>query len=396
MSIISFFASTATSVEHLRKFTASIFAQVSVEHTESSKFHRSTRTLEAFADAVDHEIRAFYKWCANKEEDICRVQSSSMGPSITVSLLGLEKAVRDAHSKSFDVLLDVLRQVADRSTLRSTSLPVWKLSQSIAQTAPVNVTANLLDILNRMVQDQLSMGDEVASQVLIRVFARTAEPVWAMVGSWMKNGMPIRDPSGHCDSYGSSSLDDEFFIEDNDMLLVDPDFWREGYTLRDRLEAGSRERAVPAFLVHVAEHVLSCGKAVGLLRALGIPILHDDPAATTPLAWPHFATLLADESFHGQHSKPESQPCSLSSLSTDRLSQIVSDVSWPYCQTTGARLTKALFDDFDTLHHLSAIEDLYLMRRGDTMSHFADVLFAKVGSFLLTRRVICTPFISFF
>jgi gamma-tubulin complex component 5 len=45
-------------------------------------------------------------------------------------------------------------------------------------------------------------------------------------------------------------------------------------------------------------------------------------------------------------------------------------------------MTKALFEDFDTLHHLSAIEDLYLMRRGDTMSHFADVLFAKVCSSL--------------
>jgi gamma-tubulin complex component 5 len=240
----------------------------------------------------------------------------------------------------------------------------------------VNVTANLLDILTQMVQDQLSMGDEVTSEVLMRVFARTAGPVWAMVGSWLKNGMPIRDPSGQCDSYGSSSLDDEFFIEDNDMVLVDPDFWKEGYTLRDRLETGTRARAVPVFLAHIAEHILSCGKTVGLLRVLDIPLLHDDPSTTPPPTWPNFAALLAKES----SSESESRSYALLSLSTDRLSQVVHDVSWPYCQATGSRLTKALFEDFDALHHLSAIEDLYLMRRGDTMSHFADVLFAKVYS----------------
>lgn len=80
-------------------------------------------------------------------------------------------------------------------------------------------------------------------------------------------------------------LDDEFFIESSGLGLgmmgsglLDPDFWKEGYTLREGVEFASSEtvgqeirtRAIPMFLEHVAEPVLGAGKAVSLLRVLGI------------------------------------------------------------------------------------------------------------------------------
>jgi gamma-tubulin complex component 5 len=69
------------------------------------------------------------------------------------------------------------------------------------------------------------------------------------------------------------------------------------------------------------------------------------------------------------------------SLSTDTLSRVVYDELQPHCEATGALLTSVLVDDCGLWRHLAAIEDLYLMRRGDAMSHFTDVLFAKVRGF---------------
>ena len=41
-------------------------------------------------------------------------------------------------------------------------------------------------------------------------------------------------------------------------------------------------------------------------------------------------------------------------------------------------MTKVLVEDCDLWTHLHAIEDLFLMRRGDAMSHFVDILFNRV------------------
>ena len=41
-------------------------------------------------------------------------------------------------------------------------------------------------------------------------------------------------------------------------------------------------------------------------------------------------------------------------------------------------MTQILVDDCDLWLHLTSIEELYLMRRGDVMVNFLDVLFARV------------------
>jgi gamma-tubulin complex component 5 len=40
-----------------------------------------------------------------------------------------------------------------------------------------------------------------------------------------------------------------------------------------------------------------------------------------------------------------------------------------------------LVDECELPRHLSSVEDLFLMRKGDAMSNFTDVLFAKVCRF---------------
>ncbi len=68
--------------------------------------------------------------------------------------------------------------------------------------------------------------------VVMRVFIRSAEPLWGMVGRWLKEGMGVGDVD---------DLDVEFFIESNVLVsgafgvgLLDSDCWAEGYTLRQR------------------------------------------------------------------------------------------------------------------------------------------------------------------
>ena len=228
------------------------------------------------------------------------------------------------------------------------------------------------------------MGDTVTADMLMRVFSKTAEPVWSMIGRWLKGGMSVRDPSGLRSNYKDGSLDDEFFIEDNELSLLDPDFWRDGYVLRESAEDNG-SKIVPVFLAHVVEHVLESGKAVGLLRAMDIqPLSSDDRVWLSE--WRSFTTLLEVEAHREASSHPiksGDHSDALFSVSTDTLSRIVYDELLPHCQTISERLTNVLVDECLLWKHLFAIEDLFLLRRGDAMGHFADVLFAKVRPFLL-------------
>jgi gamma-tubulin complex component 5 len=120
--------------------------------------------------------------------------------------------------------------------------------------------------------------------------------------------------------------------------------------------------------------VLGSGKATGLLRALGVP-----PASDIPGPHRSFSDLLALHATH-MNTCQRGKVTNTLSLSTDVLSRVVYDELLPHCRATGILLTSVLVDDCDLWRHLSAIEDLYLMRRGDSMSHFTDLLFAKVCS----------------
>ena len=227
-----------------------------------------------------------------------------------------------------------------------------------------------------------------------------------MMHRWMRDGMPVRDgvlgalpQPGQMQQSPLSALADEFFVEDNEMLMLDPDFWADGFTLRDghagHAKEGSedtgaeaRPTSVPVFLMHVAELVLATGKVTGLLRALGISTLFDgerhagganrEPWMAT---WRSFKTLLEQPQIHeyadGTGQLTVSSEAAVAS--SENLSRIVYDELRPYSELAHGELTKVLVEDCDLWVHLNAIEDLFLMRRGDAMSHFVDVLFTRVS-----------------
>ncbi|KAF7294147.1 hypothetical protein HMN09_01143100 [Mycena chlorophos] len=368
-SFVAEIAEIATIAHHLRAFVAFV-AQPTPKHLKAAPM---PRTLEAFADAVDAELRAVDKWCAAQEEAICAIRTGSAAPNtkLVVSLLSMQQQLVDTFEDGLGVLLNVVETVAVYEYRRYALLP----------RSPAALSALLLDTLLEKVRVYRERGVRVTADMLMRVFVGTAEPVWAMVGKWLKTGMGLGDRPG-------DKLEEEFFIEGSGLTvsipgiggggLLDPDFWAEGYVLRDGVVRGEVQdedhvternaRAIPSFLEHVAAPVLGSGKAVGLLRALGAP-----PAIDGPLSlrnWRSFGALLASGGSSQQ----------LTSISVDTLSQLVYEELEAHCNIAGALLGRLLVEKCDLLRHLAALEDLYLMRRGDAMTNFTDVLFAKMDA----------------
>ncbi|KAF8961118.1 Spc98 family-domain-containing protein [Flammula alnicola] len=389
-SIISSLAKTATTAEQLRRFAAAVFARsISRQHTNNKA--SSTRTCEAFADAVSEAIRGLDAWCAAREEAMCRAYAGVDEEPLVVSLLSTERAIRDEYETSFEVLLDIVQRVFQ--VRAGDDIPLFDQTTQIRQ--PAALTALLLDTLFASVQQHMERRDTVTSDALMRVFVRTAEPVWGMLGKWLKDGMGLGLGVGTGGKHGmADELDDEFFIESSGvgvgmmgLGLLDPEFWKEGYALREgvvlseesapvddgSIVLGRTRRAIPLFLEHVAEMVLGTGKAVGLMRALG-----DPPLANAFNSWKTFADLVSPETQGGDGVMEKH--IGLFSVSVDTLSRLIYDGLLLHCQATGARLVKVLVDDCGLWKHLGAIEDLFLMRKGDAMSHFTDVLFTKMGS----------------
>jgi gamma-tubulin complex component 5 len=313
---------------------------------------------------------------------------------LVISLLGLEKDVQDTFHGTFEVLLDVVREVYPSSPSNATR------TRSAAL-----VSAMLLDRLFESIQRHMERQEDATSEALMRVFVRTAEPTWGMIGKWLRDGMGLGMGVGVGTSVAAEELDEEFFIEGSGlglgmmgMGLLDPEFWKEGYALRkgvvfhgeDGGDGESGRKTIPLFLEHVAEPVLSAGKAVGLLRALGMP-----PSSSSPSnglqSWHSFGKLVGLSASSSspssvEHPNPQkgNSGDNLFSVSIDTLSRLIYDRLFPQCAVADVLLAQVLVDECALWTHLGSIEDLFLMRRGDAMSHFVDILFAKV-------RTLCLP-----
>ncbi|KAF7302253.1 hypothetical protein MIND_00792300 [Mycena indigotica] len=370
-SLTSDIARVATTLHHLRAFVTFVL-QLSYPAHSRIKSPRMARTMEAFADAVDAELRMLDHWCAEEEQAICWIRTGQAAPNtkLVISLLSMQKSLHDKFVDGFDVLLSVIQVIA-----------VYEFRQyALLPRTPAVLSALLLDTLLEKVQLYREQDSQVLAGMLMRVFVTTAEPIWAMVGRWLRDGMGLGGRP-------SDVLDEEFFIEGSGLTvtipgiggggLLDPDFWADGYILRDGVAGGGSDnddeafdaniKAVPSFLDHVAPQILGSGKAVGLLRALGFPpgadglfVIHQ---------WRSFGALLASG---GQ--------TNVASLSADALARLIYEELQPHCHTSGTVLGQVLIKECELLYHLAALEDLYFMRRGDAMTHFTDVLFVKMDA----------------
>ncbi|KAJ3754228.1 Spc98 family-domain-containing protein [Lentinula raphanica] len=418
-SLLDHIGDSCRTIQSLRRFTSSIMHHSSVAHSSPKqtisamdrmrigRAAKITRTLEAFADAIDTEIRSLEVWCSIREEAWLRAlngltpnptthfESELDDQGLIVSLLGTEKALRDQFEDSFNAMLKIVIQVVGEPQDDEWTLPTQ---------TPSSITTLLLDTLFSAVQLRLERGNQVTAATLTRVFVRSAEPIWRMVGRWISHGFEMN--SGHSQTLsevGKGGLDEEFFIEWNGIGielgvigLLDPDFWQEGYCLRGDTSSSSvsisdtnqsptstqTQGRIPNFLKHVAVTVLESGKAMGLLSALGADVQVLESAEAhfiRDYEWPSFQKLVADEP-SGPSEDSQFDSNALFAVSVDQLSRRIYDKLAPYCHATGSLLAKVIIEECDFWIHLRAIESVFLMQRGDIISDFADILFAKMDS----------------
>jgi gamma-tubulin complex component 5 len=357
-------------VEHLRRFVTSISGRTAKLNSRAAgDFRLVTRTVEAFSEAVEIQIGIFNSWCANREREII-LSLVGKGPPLTVSLLKLEKAVRDSFSQVFDALLDVLRTVMRKASGRQNkNMEVWMLLDLPIQLSPFTMSILLLDTLLTAADSSSSNGDMETSKALMQVFTASAEPIWTMTGLWLNHGMPTQDQALVQEGDSLTALDDEFFIQDNGLSILDSDFWTDGFTIRDANPEARASESASVLLDLIANHVLRAGKAVGLLRILDLPLINEGtPGPTWMTDWPTFTALL-----HEHHA------AALVETSKEHLARFVHDIVLPRCQIPQKQLAQMAISECDLWLHLTAIEELYLMRKGDALSYFSDALFAKVG-----------------
>jgi gamma-tubulin complex component 5 len=294
--------------------------------------------MEAFADALDSETKAFDFWCAEREEALLSGNSKEEVSAVVASLLGLENDVQRAWFSTFEILLEIINSISPSSERKE---------------APARSTSTLLNVLFSFLQEGASKDS-----VVLRVFTRSVEPLWDMIGRWMKDGM------------GGTTLEEEFFIiQGLSGGMGDPGFWQEGYRLRRYYQEDDEDEDVPGFLEHVVEPILECGKGVGLLKALGgssVSLSPDDIG----FQWESFSDLLYSSS-----------SSSHLSVDSDTLSRIIYDHSSPYTHQVGINVVKAITIECELWKHLQGMQDLFFMRRGDLMSWFCETLFAKVRFF---------------
>ncbi|KDN35699.1 hypothetical protein RSAG8_11378, partial [Rhizoctonia solani AG-8 WAC10335] len=532
-SLLSTFATTATTLHHLRVFVSSVLRksmnaprafnlhqpEVSLANastslvlpsSHSSAGHQPCRALDAFAEAVGTRMNALDEYCADQEERMCNARlgngSRDSSEPVVVSLLSLRRRLDDFMARTFDILYDLIRALPDElpsqtyahprayySTIASSTitilspLPIF----AIHNLHPALLNKRLLDRLLIAVRacnrdggrgsDAKSASDQSVypmdggSSQLMGVFIATAEPIWAAVGAWVKWGI---DVGGSTSDIGFGpveevvrvddlSHDREFFIKRREAVdVASPDFWTTGYVLRTTttedesddegaldvemsyvvarkteglpytgLGEDAQKQAkslVPSSLIPIAARVLAAGKAVGLLRCIGVwgaiggeydsqnEEVEEEQGDDNDDNWPSFAdtlnssggvtlaegsfdtgslenlgrfnlddTILPESSFSvNELSSPTDAisssdkyplaPNLASEVLLNDLPHILADRVAPRCQIAAFRLNRVLVEDCELWRHLHAMEDLCFMRRGDIMSHFCDNLFAKI------------------
>jgi gamma-tubulin complex component 5 len=337
----------------------------------------------------------FEKWCAEKEEIICRAKGGDSPQQIVASLLSLDKDVKAIVDCTFEVLLEVIKEVrlvAKQALNRHDDTEALDFSSL----HPSILSTTVLDSLASAIQTVLSTNPSISSATALgSVFSSTAAPLWSSLLRWLKDGASMLDQE---ESF--TEEDSEFFIRRRvEVSVSSPEFWVWGYSVRTRsVEEDDTEGSgvVPAFLGGVVKDIMAAGKAVGLLRALGVEDFFRDEDGVRWLEdyWIGIENLVhnggaATNESHVQPSEDAAQPPhskfdvppTYSLLSTENFDLLTTDYLAPICRSAQLRLNRIFTEDLRMWDHLQCIEDLYLMRKGDVCGHFCDILFGKVRRF---------------
>ncbi|EJD53669.1 hypothetical protein AURDEDRAFT_148576 [Auricularia subglabra TFB-10046 SS5] len=333
-----------TRLSRIRGFVLAAHGSLSA----SAHRRRPCRTLEAFATALDEQLRAFSEFCAQRE-----------------------------HTALFAALDDLLYEVATAApdAVEQASEDTAPLPTRLSKLPTALVARHVLDEVYFAVQSCLSVGDEVTARNLCSVLCTTAEPLWTMCAGWLRNGMSVQSQNwGDEWLYGPHG---EFFVERHDLPPASPDFWSAGYTLRsadDDVDAdAAAPTLVPELFQQLSNSLLAAGKTVGLLRVMDIADMAR-PVMDTISGWQPLEDLLRDH-------------MSLSALGDGWMApHALHDYLAPCFAGVQRGLKLVLLERCNFSRALAAVEGLCLMKRGDVMSQWCDVVFAKYRPSQLDER----------
>lgn len=329
---------------------------------------RSCRTLEAFATSLDEQLRAFSEFCSQKEHIVSRAAGRS-GTDVSVSMLSLLHELRPSQTL-FAALDDLLREVATLAPHAAEESPEHSapLPARLAKLPAAAVAKHILDEIYFAVQSCLSVGDEITARNLCSVLCTAAEPLWTMCAGWLRNGMSVQSQNwGDEWLYGPHG---EFFVERHDLPPASPDFWSSGYTLRSADEEDAGEHASPPTLVpelfqQLSGPLLAAGKTVGLLRVMDIADMAQ-PVMDIVGRWRSLEELLRGR-------------MSLSALGDGWMApHALHDYLAPCFSDVQRELKLVLLERCNFSRALASLEGVCLMKRGDVMSQWCDVVFAKL------------------
>jgi gamma-tubulin complex component 5 len=303
-----------------------------------------------------------------------------------------------------EVLQEILRQLVKQELGKSTRThhhaaleKMGFLRASAFTSLPPHLLSNrLLDLLLQAVNTQLAIGDLATASKLTEIFTRTAEPVWSGIEKWLRNGIPVSVRPENEENDEEEEMDPELFIRRRHIELVNPDFWENGYTLRregdededeDHSKPGSQRLLVPTIFAPMAADILAAGKAVGLLRAIGIASFS---SAANRLDWMSFSKLYdkcrdslsmdsTSSSSDDDSDVPNTDSTYGNRLIIDSLGAALFDCVSPWCLAAQESLTRLLLEECEMMEHFAGIENFFLMKRGDAMGAFCDQIFAKVS-----------------
>ena len=391
-SLLSSLADAATRLQQTRFLVQSIYdLRLNSVNEFNAPATTHCKTLEALAESLDEFVRGVDRWCAEREEELFHSQRGH-GKQLVVSLLSFEGSLRQRMAGVLEVVDVVLRKITHKAAALTmpNNGPSPIHANHFAFYHPSKLSTLILDGLFAAIREQLSMGETATSQGLLIIFTHAAQPTWSSIGRWLRDGMDAVEGE---EIHGSPMQDEELFIEKGDVPLGSPDFWDEGYRLRivavdaDHSTPTQQRDAVPAVFRVISPHVLAAGKEVGLLRAMGL----DTPASfrMQEHKWLSFKQLYARSEENASKEVElailalagESQILDATAgmrWASDSLVATVQDYAVSVCQEAHSQLIRVLKEDCELSRHLSGMQALFLMRRGDIMSEWCDGIFAKV------------------
>ncbi|WVQ92087.1 hypothetical protein IAS59_005895 [Cryptococcus gattii] len=316
----------------------------------AGQMHATSKTAEAFAEATREVLEQYDTWLSNLEASFTlgsrhgQSSSSVTGVPASTTPLLLIHELEQAHAP-------ILRYVSEFVPYAHSPTLLLNLIYS----ATVNTR-------------QTGRTFHIASS-LFKLFYRSAEPMWSMLGIWLQQGMPVplslTQPEQM--AFSSISLDDgereldaEFFIKrDRDVSWADEDFWECGFVVRDE--------GWPMWMGdEMGTMIMEAGKAQGLLRSLMGSVNTGIVKEWSPL----FGILVRPmDEF--------ASPVPLGEM--DIVEQVVGYLQ-PLCQLVHFHLRRVLDEECGLLQHLEAIEGIMLLRGFEVIAEWTEGLFKKIVS----------------